>query len=252
MCISIDTLMERGDTSQRYHSRLSKRDLYDFNVLESKEDYVTSMTGKGYKPIPDRLLAIRGPWNRTISCPALFDGDPKEVQKAKDYMIAHPRTSIKDADYIAMTKDCKHFRSARGYFSEPLSQEEADFPIAFSILMYKNVEQIERLLRAIYMPQNFYCIHIDTKASDEVHLAVRALARCFPNVFVASKLESIFWAHISILIGEMNCLGDLMKYQWKYYINLSGQMFPLQTNRNLVRILKLYNGANDVEGTIER
>ena len=43
-----------------------------------------------------------------------------------------------------------------------------------------------------------------------------------------------------------------MQYQWKYFINLSGQMFPLHTNAELVQILKLYNGANDIEGTYKR
>ena len=52
---------------------------------------------------------------------------------------------------------------------EPLSQEAANFPLAFSILMYKDVFQVERLLRAIYMPQNYYCIHV--KQSDQLQTA---------------------------------------------------------------------------------
>ncbi|XP_069115830.1 beta-1,3-galactosyl-O-glycosyl-glycoprotein beta-1,6-N-acetylglucosaminyltransferase-like isoform X2 [Argopecten irradians] len=39
---------------------------------------------------------------------------------------------------------------------------------------------------------------------------------------------------------------------WKYFINLTGQEFPLRTNAELVKILKLYNGTNDVSGTIRR
>ena len=40
--------------------------------------------------------------------------------------------------------------------------------------------------------------------------------------------------------------------KWKYFINLTGQEFPLKTNLELVRILTAYNGANDLEGTIKR
>jgi hypothetical protein len=31
-----------------------------------------------------------------------------------------------------------------------------------------------------------------------------------------------------------------------YYLNMAGQEFPLRTNLELVRILKLYNGTNDI------
>ena len=50
----------------------------------------------------------------------------------------------------------------------------------------------------------------------------------------------------------MFSLQDLLKYQWKYFINLSGQMFPAHTNAELVRILTEYDGANDIEGTLNR
>lgn len=188
----------------------------------------------------------------TINCPALFLGDKQEVRNAKNYMYENPKKEVEEYDYISATSDCNFFKKTRGYITKPLSQEEAEFPIAFSILMYTGVEQVERLLRSIYMPQNFYCVHIDLKADDSTHIAMRALSRCFPNVFVASRLESVYWGHISILYAEMNCLRDLLRYQWKYFINLSGQMFPLHSNGELVKILKMYNGANDIEGTYKR
>jgi hypothetical protein len=34
---------------------------------------------------------------------------------------------------------------------------------------------------------------------------------------------------------------------WKYYINLSGQEFPLKTNMEMVAILKFLDGTNDIE-----
>ena len=46
---------------------------------------------------------------------------------------------------------------------------------------------------------------------------------------------------------------DLWKYKkWKYFINLTGQEFPLKTNLELVRILSSYNGANDIEAVLFR
>ena len=35
--------------------------------------------------------------------------------------------------------------------------------------------------------------------------------------------------------------------EWLYYINMASQAIPLKTNAELVEILRMYNGANDVE-----
>lgn len=44
-------------------------------------------------------------------------------------------------------------------------------------------------------------------------------------------------------------MSDLWKFKsWKYFINLSGMEFPLKTNGDLVKILKAYNGTNELEG----
>jgi len=77
-----------------------------------------------------------------------------------------------------------------------LSREEASFPLAFSIAMYTDVEQTERLLRSIYHPHNLYCIHVDTKSSLLVHRTVTAIARCFHNVWVATHLDKIKWGDV--------------------------------------------------------
>jgi beta-1,3-galactosyl-O-glycosyl-glycoprotein beta-1,6-N-acetylglucosaminyltransferase/N-acetyllactosaminide beta-1,6-N-acetylglucosaminyltransferase len=37
--------------------------------------------------------------------------------------------------------------------------------------------------------------------------------------------------------------------KWKYFINLTGQEFPLKTNKELVRIFTALRGANDITGT---
>jgi hypothetical protein len=184
-----------------------------------------------------------------VDCPAIFRNDEKALEAAHAYMQDNSPNLTTDEEFIALTRDCARFRQDRGYFAEPLSTEEADFPLAFSILMYKDLHQIERLLRAIYQPQNFYCIHIDLKASKSTKNAAQSLTNCFPNVFVASQTASVFWGHISIMYAEMNCLRDLLNYDWKYFINLSGQMFPLRTNREIVKILSMYNGANDIHGS---
>ena len=187
-----------------------------------------------------------------VNCAAMFRGDQAAIEHGREYASAHPRRTASNDDYIEMAANCSRFRQTRGYAMKPLSKEEYDFPIAFSILMYDGVEQVERLLRSIYAPQNVYCIHVDHKADDAVLAAMMSVSRCFPNVFIASRLQSVYWGHISIVLAEMNCLHDLMPYRWRYFINLSGQMFPFHSNAELVKIFRLYDGANDIEGTLKR
>ena len=47
-------------------------------------------------------------------------------------------------------------------------------------------------------------------------------------------------------------MSDMLKIDpnWKYYINLASQSFPLKTNAELVKILKTYNGSNDIESSM--
>lgn len=136
--------------------------------------------------------------------------------------------------------NCTLLQSDLHFITAPLSKEEDDFPLAFIITIHKELETFVRLLRAIYVPQNVYCIHIDAKAPEEYKTSIRNLAGCFPNVFVASVNEKVTYAGFSRLQADLNCMKDLLKYptKWKRVINLCGQDFPIQTNLELVRYMQ--------------
>ncbi|XP_064598750.1 beta-1,3-galactosyl-O-glycosyl-glycoprotein beta-1,6-N-acetylglucosaminyltransferase 3-like [Liolophura sinensis] len=140
-------------------------------------------------------------------------------------------------------------RTILDYPITAFSKTEEDFSIAYSIRMHKDPEQVEMLLRAIYAPQNVYCIYIDKKSSPEVHEAMHNLSQCFPNVFIASHLEPFYYATRSQMEADLQCMRDLLhtSVPWKYYLNLAGQEFPLRSNREIVEMLTLMNGTNDIE-----
>ena len=190
---------------------------------------------------------------KSVSCEKLFVGDSNEQQLAKNYHKGHPKVKVTATEYIRMTANCITFTQQRKYLMNPGSEEEENFPLAYSILMFKDVEQTERLLRAIYQPQNYYCIHIDSKSDKDIHKAMSAIAKCFSNVFIASRSVPVHWATFSVLQPELICMRDLWRYtKWRYFINLTGQEWPLKTNGDLVKILRAYNGGNDVEGSVKR
>jgi len=79
---------------------------------------------------------------------------------------------------------------------------------------------------------------------------MHALAKCFNNVFISSRAERIVYAGFSRLQADINCMKDLVEHKtrWTYLINLAALSFPLQTPEEMVKILRIYNGSNDIEG----
>ncbi|XP_041626337.1 N-acetyllactosaminide beta-1,6-N-acetylglucosaminyl-transferase isoform X4 [Vulpes lagopus] len=147
---------------------------------------------------------------------------------------------------------CYEYMAQSHYITETLSEEEAGFPLAYTVTIHKDFDTFERLFRAIYMPQNVYCVHVDEKATDTFKNAVKQLLSCFPNAFLASKMEPVVYGGISRLQADLNCLKDLgaSEVPWKYAINTCGQDFPLKTNKEIVRYLKGFKGKNITPGVL--
>ncbi|KAG8456489.1 hypothetical protein GDO86_002320, partial [Hymenochirus boettgeri] len=185
-----------------------------------------------------------------INCTSIFELEPIEIGKSLELRRKHI-VDIEDEVVVALTNDCALYKEQRLYNLKPLSLEEKNFPIAYSLVVHKDAINIERLLHTIYNPVNIYCIHYDQKSSSGFKTAMTNLANCFPNVFIASKLETITYAHISRLQADLNCLSDLLEssVQWKYVINLCGQDMPLKSNFELVTELKKLNGGNMLESS---
>ena len=99
-----------------------------------------------------------------FDCPAIFDGNKDAIETARKYVQSNPRHIIRDTEFLALTRNCSSFKTDKGYTKNPVSQEELEFPLAFSILFHKNLEHVEYLLRTIYRQQNLYCLHLDADA----------------------------------------------------------------------------------------
>lgn len=111
------------------------------------------------------------------------------------------------------------------------------------------MQNFERLLRAIYAPQNIYCVHVDVKSAPSIQAAISGIVSCLPNVFLVSQPVSVVYAGWSRVQADLNCMADLYNSstKWKYFINLCGQDLPLKTNLEIVRMLKSLWGYNSME-----
>ncbi|XP_053277806.1 beta-1,3-galactosyl-O-glycosyl-glycoprotein beta-1,6-N-acetylglucosaminyltransferase-like isoform X2 [Pleuronectes platessa] len=184
---------------------------------------------------------------KVCNCSAILQGEREALEQAKLLTVTkdfHKSVHIPDEHYVNATEDCSAFKLRRKYLTSPLSQEEEDFPLAYSM-----VQSFERLLRAIYAPQNIYCVHVDKKAKSSVLNAIWAITDCFPNIFLVSHPVDVVYAAWPRVQADLNCLADLYNSstQWKYVINLCGQDFPLKTNLEIVRTLRSLRGGNSLE-----
>ncbi|KAG5836360.1 hypothetical protein ANANG_G00253740 [Anguilla anguilla] len=150
------------------------------------------------------------------------------------------RDCLTEGYLAAPDLNCSAVTGDLHFITSPLSREEEEYPLAFIVTIHKELEMFARLLRAVYAPQNVYCVHVDAKAEPWYRAAVERLAGCFPNVFLASASERVTYAGFSRLQADINCMRDLARspVAWRKVVNLCGQDFPIMSNLELVRYLR--------------
>jgi hypothetical protein len=149
--------------------------------------------------------------------------------------------------FFSHPNDCNLFKHQRH-----ISSEELTYPLAFTILIYTNLEQFDFLLGAIYRPYNHYCIHVDSKSPLSLYQAVVNRSKCVTNIYLPEQRLPVTWGQFSVLEAEHLCQKILLEksLKWKYYFNLANSDLPLKTNYEFVQILKLYNQQNDITSLI--
>ncbi|XP_019365750.1 PREDICTED: beta-1,3-galactosyl-O-glycosyl-glycoprotein beta-1,6-N-acetylglucosaminyltransferase 7 [Gavialis gangeticus] len=184
-------------------------------------------------------------------CSALFEGKSAAPQIGNLCQSIHQPKML----YCIQTPcNCSAVLKNLHFITKPLSEEEKNFSLAYIITIHKELEMFVKLLRAIYVPQNVYCIHIDEKTPKDYKAAVQTIVNCFENIFISSKRESVVYAGFSRLQADINCMKDLIKFnsQWNYVINLCGQDYPIKTNKEIIQYIKSkWNGKNITPGVVQ-
>ncbi|CAG5079758.1 Oidioi.mRNA.OKI2018_I69.PAR.g9356.t1.cds [Oikopleura dioica] len=185
-----------------------------------------------------------------IDCQGLINRNDGELLKVKKLQSLNKKYSLSlsegEISSSIASNSCPEFVTSRNY---PSSASNSDFPLAYSLVLHKNPGQAERLLRAIYSPDNVYCLHIDAKTPEVIFKDFEALSSCFPNVFLAQKRKNVYWASYERLQADFNCMQELLEHeiQWRYLINLCGEDFPLKRNSEIVSYLKSVYPKNSIE-----
>jgi hypothetical protein len=104
--------------------------------------------------------------------------------------------------------------------------------LAYLLLAHHKPRQFARLLDAIHDPDDLFLVHVDRKAPAPVHAAIAALAAARPNLRLLPS-RSLNWGGWSLAAIHLEALRLLLALDgaWRYFINLSGQDFPLKPPR---------------------
>lgn len=132
--------------------------------------------------------------------------------------------------------------------NEQIDLSEKPISVAYLILVHRLPDQFKRLFTAVYEPSNFYLIHIDKKASLEIGLEVTAFLEKYPNVHIL-KSENVIWGGYSMVQAELDGMNYLlnMDSKWDYFINLSGQDYPLKSQKIIKDFLSKNNGKSYIK-----
>ncbi|HEV7368007.1 beta-1,6-N-acetylglucosaminyltransferase [Arenibaculum sp.] len=117
--------------------------------------------------------------------------------------------------------------------------------LAYVITVFKQPEQVARLLDAIWHPDDAFALHLDAKASPDLRMRFEALAQGRPNVTFVDPVR-VCWGGFSLCEAEWRCLHHLVTRHpgWDYLMNITGQDFPLRPRRDIIADLASRPGTN--------
>ena len=117
--------------------------------------------------------------------------------------------------------------------------------IAYFIATYKLEQQFEWLFKAIWNPNDIFVIHISQIASGAHVDAIRRITAGKPNVHFLPRMQ-ITWGGWSLVEMALNAVRFLCLRPegWQYFINLSGQDYPVRPLDDLRSLLAERAGTN--------
>ncbi len=117
--------------------------------------------------------------------------------------------------------------------------------IAYFIMIHHKPEIFKNMFKKIYTRDQFYLIHIDKKAKQEFIEEIQLYIVHFPNVYILDSMN-IVSGGFNIVQAELNAMEFLLNVskEWDYFINLSGEDYPLKSQNIIRKFLTTNKGRN--------
>lgn len=112
-------------------------------------------------------------------------------------------------------------------------------------MVHRYPNQFKRLFRAIYHAENYYLIHVDKKSGIALQKQIKDFLSAYPNAKMI-KSKNTLWGGYSLIDAELRGIQELLKMgsTWEFFINLSGQDFPLKSQSQIINFLKQNYGKD--------
>ncbi|CAI5442334.1 unnamed protein product [Caenorhabditis angaria] len=222
-----------SDTSDKFCSSTGSYYLF---ILESKKTTIINLDLE----LKSELMKLE---NIPMDCESVVNGteDFRKIWRAKNWNW-HFGDIEKE---LFETEDiCPVIEKYFSFSKLALSEEEKEYPLAYGLVVFKNIVQVIMQLSIFYQPQHLFCITVDQNSPEIYKNVIQSLPKCFENmnVFIGEESE---WGSFGILKNVYTCFEHLTKSKndWKYYQYLSGTDLPMRTNLEMVRIFKALNGS---------
>lgn len=120
--------------------------------------------------------------------------------------------------------------------------------IAYSITAYHKFEHLQWLLEALWHGDHVFMINVDAKATEEFFLSVVELSEKYPNVYVSERRHDVIYYGWTAMWVELQAWLELINLgeTRDYFINMSGQEYPIKTQCEIRSFLSEHMGKNFV------
>jgi hypothetical protein len=117
--------------------------------------------------------------------------------------------------------------------------------IAYFIMVHDKPERFVTLFQKIYSRDQIYLIHIDRKAKAEVTEEIQLFLIQYPNAYILESMN-IISGGFSMIQAELDAMEFLLNVSkdWDYFINLSGEDYPLKSQYIIRQFLSIRKGKN--------
>lgn len=111
--------------------------------------------------------------------------------------------------------------------------------VAYYIAAHHKSYQFKWIFSAVFDEQNLFLVHVDRKSSDDIHSAILSSIASLKGNVIQMPRHSITWGGWSQVSSELRAIKLALQANndWKYFINLSGQDYPIKSKKYIQQAL---------------
>ena len=117
--------------------------------------------------------------------------------------------------------------------------------IVYLILCHKEPEQVSQLVQRLNDEAISFVIHVDAR-SNEMEAKLKQLLVKLSNVRFARR-HRCYWGRFGIVKATLSCIESALQTPFDYAVLLSGQDYPVKSNKSINVFLEEHSGKEFIE-----